>query len=127
MACPPEFPPGWAGSDRFTIDATTNTPTTRPMLLGPMMQSILEDRFQLKVHRETREVPIFELTVASGGPKLKPAKQACVEFDPSNPPHPAPGETQPPPCGFLTGGSGAVETTMTKADLCKQFTASTDR
>jgi uncharacterized protein (TIGR03435 family) len=37
-----------------------------------MLQSLLEDRFQLKIHRETREVPVYSLTVAQGGYKLKP-------------------------------------------------------
>ena len=40
-----------------------------------MFQSMLEDRFKLKVHRETREVPIYELIVAKNGPKLKPAQE----------------------------------------------------
>jgi uncharacterized protein (TIGR03435 family) len=36
-----------------------------------MMQSLLADRFQLKVHREQREVPVYELVVGNKGPKLK--------------------------------------------------------
>ena len=36
-----------------------------------MVQSLLEDRFQLKAHREKREVPVYELVVAKGGPKIK--------------------------------------------------------
>jgi uncharacterized protein (TIGR03435 family) len=39
------------------------------MMLGPMMQRLLEDRFHLKIHRETREGPVYFLTVARGGPK----------------------------------------------------------
>jgi uncharacterized protein (TIGR03435 family) len=35
-----------------------------------MLQNLLADRFQLKVHRSTRELPIFWLVVARGGPKL---------------------------------------------------------
>jgi uncharacterized protein (TIGR03435 family) len=35
-----------------------------------MMQTLLEERFQLKVHRATKEVSAYELTVARGGPKL---------------------------------------------------------
>jgi uncharacterized protein (TIGR03435 family) len=37
-----------------------------------MVQSILEDRFKLRVHRETKEVPGYVLSVAKGGPKLQP-------------------------------------------------------
>ena len=39
---------------------------------GPMLQALLEDRFKLKTHQETREVPVYALTVAKGGSKLKP-------------------------------------------------------
>ena len=43
-------------------------------------QALLADRFKLKVHFETRELPIYALVVAKGGPKLK----ASV-MDPANP------------------------------------------
>jgi uncharacterized protein (TIGR03435 family) len=36
-----------------------------------MLQSLLEDRFQLKMHREMREEPVYELTVAKNGSKMK--------------------------------------------------------
>lgn len=42
------------------------------MMLGPMLQALLEDRFQLKIHRETSEGPVCFLSVARGGPKLHP-------------------------------------------------------
>src|SRR5690242_18795120 len=35
------------------------------------LQSLLEDRFHLKLHRETKELPVFDLVVAKGGSKLK--------------------------------------------------------
>ena len=38
-----------------------------------MMQSLLEDRFKLKAHSETRQAAVFELVIAKGGPKLKEA------------------------------------------------------
>jgi uncharacterized protein (TIGR03435 family) len=39
---------------------------------GPMLQALLESRFNLKIHRENRDIPVYELTVAKGGPKLRP-------------------------------------------------------
>jgi len=39
-----------------------------------MQQSLLADRLKLKVHFETREMPVYALIVAQGGPKLTPAK-----------------------------------------------------
>jgi uncharacterized protein (TIGR03435 family) len=38
-----------------------------------MLQPLLEDRFRLKAHLETRVMPVYELVVAKGGPKLKEA------------------------------------------------------
>ena len=36
-----------------------------------MLQSLIEDRFQLKFHRETKEVPSYIVTIARSGSKLK--------------------------------------------------------
>ena len=55
------------------------------------MQALLRDRFQLKMHVEVRELPVYALVVTRGGSKLQPAAQA--------PPSPAPGPdagAQPP-------------------------------
>jgi uncharacterized protein (TIGR03435 family) len=43
-----------------------------------MEQSLLADRFRLKVHFETREMPVYALVVAKGGAKLNPAKNEEV-------------------------------------------------
>jgi len=81
--------PSWTDSERYVIDATTSTPQPRPMMLGPMMQTLLEDRFKLRIHRETRSVPAYELTVARGGPRLQPSKPgSCVPLENGRPPDP---------------------------------------
>jgi uncharacterized protein (TIGR03435 family) len=47
-----------------------------------MMQRLLEDRFHLKTHRETREVSVYIMTVAKDGPKLRPTKEdGCNHLD----------------------------------------------
>jgi len=80
---PVENGPGWIDSDRYLIDAETEGAESPGMMRGPMMQRLLEDRFQLRVHRETREEPVYALTAAKGGPKLQPAKAgSCAPFDP---------------------------------------------
>jgi uncharacterized protein (TIGR03435 family) len=56
---------------RFTIDARADPHTSLETMEGPMLRALLADRFMLKIHGETRTVPMFSLTVASGGPKLK--------------------------------------------------------
>jgi uncharacterized protein (TIGR03435 family) len=67
------------------------------MMLGPMMQALLEDRFKLKMHRVNRQVPVYELTVKSEA-KLRPHLQGdCLPFERGQPrPEPKPG--QPPVC-----------------------------
>ncbi|HEY4089679.1 MAG TPA: M56 family metallopeptidase, partial [Bryobacteraceae bacterium] len=67
--------PTWIDNDRYTVEAEPEESTTGAMMGGPMMQTLLEDRFQLRAHRETREGLIYELIVAKGGSKLLPAKQ----------------------------------------------------
>src|SRR5438309_8482718 len=61
--------PDWAGTDLWNIQSKTdggNTPPppitdlTPPGPFALMVQSILQDHFQLKVHREVRELPVYE-------------------------------------------------------------------
>lgn len=74
--------PSWIHSERFTIEATTDPATPAAVMQGPMLQALLEDRFKLKMHRETRDVPVYELVVGEGGSKLTPFKPgACVPWD----------------------------------------------
>src|SRR5438309_1921083 len=65
--------PGWIGTDRWEIEARAEEGSTvsRPYLDDPnatdsipvRLQSLLEDRFQFKVHQETRELPMYELPI----------------------------------------------------------------
>jgi uncharacterized protein (TIGR03435 family) len=66
--------PGWSGSDRWDIIGTTPDPQdgkSHRALLEAMMCSLLEDRFQLVFHYESRMLPSYELVVAKGGSKMK--------------------------------------------------------
>jgi uncharacterized protein (TIGR03435 family) len=123
--------PSWVNSDRYTIDAKAEQPVNTEMMNGPMMQALLEDRFGLKLHKETEEIPAFELTVGAKGPNLRPAKEgACVVYDRNNPP-PAPGAGEPAPviCGDIResvrGGLDLPGVTM--ADLCRRLSGYVDR
>jgi uncharacterized protein (TIGR03435 family) len=69
---PIEGGPDWIHSERFEIDAQSDRQPSILMMEGPMMQTILEDRFELKIHRETRQGPVYELALGEGYPKLKP-------------------------------------------------------
>jgi bla regulator protein BlaR1 len=67
--------PAWITSARYQINAKAEGDPGDAIMRGPMLQSLLEDRFKLKVRRETREVPVYALTVAKGGPKLQPFEE----------------------------------------------------
>jgi|SRR5215469_13221946 len=69
---PIEGGPDWIHSERFEIDAKSDGQPSILMMEGPMMQTILEDRFKLQIHRETRQGPVYELALGKGSPNLKP-------------------------------------------------------
>lgn len=50
-----------------------------------MMQNLLEDRFRISVHRETRELPVYELILAKGGHKLKEVSDPVPALPPGPP------------------------------------------
>ncbi len=56
-----------------------------------MVQALLADRFKLVIHRETKEIPVYALVVAKGGPKLQKAdvdEKDCPDSSASPPPDP---------------------------------------
>jgi len=89
--------PEWVDSDRYNIQAKAAGDATREELML-MVRSLLAERFTLKVHRETREMPIYVLTVSKGGIKApRSVEGACTTFDPRNPPRS--GAPRAPSCG----------------------------
>jgi uncharacterized protein (TIGR03435 family) len=72
--------PSWVASTRFDIEAKVSSADTDALHdLSPdqrrlMLQPLLAERFQLKVHTEVRNLPLLALVVAKGGPKLQEAK-----------------------------------------------------
>jgi uncharacterized protein (TIGR03435 family) len=78
--------PDWLPSTRFDIvaKAASEPPINPPGTVGPMqlmLQSLLAERFNLAVHRETREMSVYALVMARSdhrlGPQLKPASVDC--------------------------------------------------
>ena len=71
---PIEGGPAWVRTDNYAIAAKPEGAVSRDVMLGPMFQALLAERFQLKLRRENRDAPAYALTVAKGGPKLRPSK-----------------------------------------------------
>lgn len=79
--------PGWTGSDHYDIEATTKGSPSQALMRGPMLQALLEDRFKLKFHRETKQGAVYELKVAKGGIKMTPmAEGSCTLVNLKRPP-----------------------------------------
>jgi uncharacterized protein (TIGR03435 family) len=90
--------PDWIGTLRFDIEAKT---ADGVQLHGPeenlsLIRSLLQNRFQLKVHRETREGAVFNLVIGKNGSKLPPAVDSGA-----------------PRSGGVRGGPDTVEMTGT--------------
>lgn len=76
--------PKWSNSQRFGIEAKMDSDTTATLskLSGDqlqlahrqMLQALLADRFKLTLHTETKDLPVFALVIAKGGPKIHEAK-----------------------------------------------------
>jgi len=64
--------PSWLETDRFDIVAKV-PPDTSPETLKLMLQALLADRFKLVLHKDTKPMPAFVLTLGKGKPKLKEA------------------------------------------------------
>jgi uncharacterized protein (TIGR03435 family) len=91
--------PDWLGQLRFDIAATISagTPATQ---VPAMLRALLEERFMMKAHRETRELPVYALQIAQGGLTLKESA-----------PRPEPSSSTPPAVGVTASanatGAGA--------------------
>ncbi len=71
--------PGWTASDGFDIEAKADAgagEVSRDQVLK-MIQGLLADRFQLVVHRETRQVPVYNLVTGKNGPTMTAAESSA--------------------------------------------------
>jgi bla regulator protein blaR1 len=81
--------PAWASysnSINYDIDAKVSEadlprwkdPVLQPTMLRAMLQTMLADRFKLTIHRENKEMPIYELTLGRKSPKFKPSEATTL-------------------------------------------------
>jgi uncharacterized protein (TIGR03435 family) len=66
--------PDWIGTESYDVVGKPASPAGAAQL-RLMLQRLLEDRFKMKSHRETKELPVYWLVVAEGGPKLRDPKE----------------------------------------------------
>jgi uncharacterized protein (TIGR03435 family) len=65
--------PKWFDETEYDVDAKADRAFSKEEL-SKMLQSLLATRFHLAVHRETRELKVFELFIERNGPKIQPVK-----------------------------------------------------
>jgi uncharacterized protein (TIGR03435 family) len=107
--------PDWANTDHFDIQAKPagNAPVLPNEETKAMLQSLLEDRFQLKAHRETRDLPVYNFVLFKSGPKLSAdqtppdPRQGFISFVSSGTP------VQPLPRGAMRMITGPSSTILT--------------
>jgi uncharacterized protein (TIGR03435 family) len=99
--------PAWARSSRFDIQAkVAPEDATKLKALSfaqrkAMLVQLMVDRFGLKYHRETRDLPVYDLVIAKSGVRMQPAK----EQDAANARH-----------LMMFGGPGKIESTAMKVE-----------
>lgn len=100
--------PDWMASTHFDIAANLPAGTTRSQV-PEMLRALLAERFKMKIHRETRELPVYALVVGKNGPRMKEAEVA------PDAPGPAAGRQSPVPEGGSVAGVDCGATNETPA------------
>jgi uncharacterized protein (TIGR03435 family) len=91
--------PDWVSQDRYSISAKLPAGASRNQI-PEMLQTLLTERFQIKMHREPKEFSVYALIVGKGGAKMK---EAPIETDGDQP-----GQPQPAINVNVSGGRGGV-------------------
>ena len=92
--------PDWMTTEVFDIMATFPAGVSKAKV-PEMLQALLAERFGLKIRRENKEMPVYALTVAKGGPKFKEVPPDDPEAEPVFP--------KPPEGGIVAGVGGMVD------------------
>jgi uncharacterized protein (TIGR03435 family) len=127
--------PDWIDSALYEINAKASTPWQRspdgpPRQLFLMIRSVLEERFRLQTHVETRELPVYELVLAradgSLGPQLKRPAIDCdaiiAAVNAGAPPPQRQQPTDPPPCGAMRGPARVIAGSIPMSTLANMLT-----
>jgi uncharacterized protein (TIGR03435 family) len=106
--------PAWIATEVWAIQA--KAPDGRDMqdaeVIRQMLQSLLQDRFQLKVHNESRDFSVYLLSVGKNGPKVSPYQEQ------SAPPRSPPG---PPLRGLLRRNGDDIAATGVRMSSLASF------
>ena len=117
--------PRWIGDERYSIEAkppasSKSSESNPPYPKWPlneeqrlMLRALLADRFHLQLHRETKDIPGYDLVVAKNGPKMK---ESAGPLDPDERPGRIAGERKMDADGFVILPPGRVPMMMNSGD-----------
>jgi uncharacterized protein (TIGR03435 family) len=92
---------------------------------GPMLQSLLADRFKLSFHRETQQLPVYELTRAGVNTKLQQTKEGtCTVYELDAPPPSDASVRGTTSCGFLKTSLNGINRALDGKDVSMATLAS---
>jgi uncharacterized protein (TIGR03435 family) len=131
--------PDWIDAERYDIEAKASAefqfaPDGPPRDMLLMLRALLEERFKLVTHRETRELPVFELVVARTdgrlGPGLRKSDVDCeavfaARRGGAQPPPRGPFE--PPPCALIAGPVRTIAGAASMQQLATNLAARVER
>jgi uncharacterized protein (TIGR03435 family) len=105
--------PKWLATDGYDIVGKAEGTVSSNDQVKLLFQSLLTDRFKLALHYETREGPVYALTLAKGGLKLQHTKEgSCTIFEPNKPQQLAPNQPPPKFCGSIQQRAGGPSGTL---------------
>jgi uncharacterized protein (TIGR03435 family) len=121
--------PSWIDTDHYDINAKASTGFSEKdgpqnlQRLQAMLRALLEERFQVKVHTEMRDAPIYALVLANKEPRFgdsfKPFAAKCYTRA-----DPAPRDGPPDPrrqCGIRGGNGNITFVNITMGDIARSF------
>lgn len=116
--------PAWIASERFDVEGKADDPKADFDQLRLMLQSLLEDRFSLKVHRETKETAVYALVIGKKGLKIRPsADQTSPDVNGPTPP----GSTGPNHGAFRFGPGSMIGNAVTLSLFSRFLSQRLDR
>jgi uncharacterized protein (TIGR03435 family) len=94
--------PAWIAGARYDIAVKATTASDDKRELWRMMQSVLAERFEFRMHHEQREFPVLDLSILKSGKLPEPHAGGCLDGDPTNPlSHMEAGKQGLAPCGSI--------------------------
>jgi uncharacterized protein (TIGR03435 family) len=121
--------PSWIDTDRYDINAKASGGFSEKdglqtvQRVEAMLRALLEDRFQVKVHTDMRDVPIYALVLANTEPRFgtlfKPSAAKCYTRE-----DPPPRNATPDParqCGIRGGNGNVTYVNITMQDIARSF------